>query len=114
MDRRISPMWQEVRTRLSVGRATLGLISLLTGCATLQVPAQHVVMFNGDGTPVDATGNIGCQSNGWPCNGSHTSFLAYKKMTHEEYDTHLSSIMQALKDYPVRAGKRKVLVFVHG
>ena len=68
------PAWKEQQTerpkmRSSVIRAlddclnwVVGItVFLLAGCASIpNVPTQNILMFSGDGKPIDPTGNINC------------------------------------------------------
>jgi pimeloyl-ACP methyl ester carboxylesterase len=104
---------------------------LFVGCATLKepVPVEHVVMFNGNGAPVDPTGDTGCTRqetkdidlNGYsfykPCLGSHSYNPAsdYKELSPGAYKDYLKQMFQKLEGfYDPNKKTNKILLFFHG
>lgn len=87
----------------------LGLLSvILVGC-TIQVPRQHLVMFNGLGHPVEPRGNVGDK------HVPYVPFLPYSEFDEPEYLRHMDAIIGALRQHQSDPrGKRKVVIFIHG
>ncbi|GJL64446.1 MAG: hypothetical protein NPIRA04_31000 [Nitrospirales bacterium] len=74
---------------------------------------NHVVMFDGDGYPLDPTGNQDCEDrkNNTQikyCNGEFSYILPFRDLTPEDYRRHISEIIKKAKK------KKKLLFFFHG
>lgn len=84
---------------------------LITSCQTFSVPTEHVVMFDRNGQAVDPKGNAG--------EDQHSTFLSYRQYETSEYEAHIDRILTGLghwgtKPQDNQAGKRKIMLFVHG
>jgi hypothetical protein len=80
----------------------LGLVA--SGCRA-PVPgdlARHIVMFDGEGAPVDLTDRWG------------GSLLSYDTWDEKQYEAHVRTVVQGLRDHVERTGSRKALIFIHG
>ena len=64
--------------------------------------ARHIVMFDGEGAPVDLTDRWG------------GALLSYRSWDQAEYAAHVERVVMGLRDHVERTGSRKVLVFIHG
>lgn len=91
----------------------------LPGCTTLKVPAEHVVMFDSLGQPVNPTGNIGsiasidASQQATPAQ-MHTTFLPYPEENPAEYNQHLHKISEAMDRFHSGKPLKKVMLFIHG
>ncbi len=82
----------------------LSLISFSSGCKSLNVPLQHVVMYDEEGKAVDPSGNMG---------HTHTPVVSYRQYDSAEYQAHLEGMFQEIKRSSGE-GKRRVMLFIHG
>jgi hypothetical protein len=80
--------------------AALGLCAC--GTTIPEGRAAHIVMFDGDGAPVDLT-------DGWG-----NAFLSYRTWSRPEYEAHVGTVVQGLRDHVEGTGSRKALIFIHG
>lgn len=82
----------------------LGVLSF--GCAqTIDVPMQHVVMYDSDGTAVNPSGNAGLHQ--------HSHFLSYDRYEDTQYKAHIKGVLDGI-DHAQQSGKRKIMLFFHG
>lgn len=103
------------------GLLALGLVSW-SGCTIEYIngPPEHIVMMNGEGRAIDPTGNFICQGSSL-CRGWHVPvwLVDYDELGtpgRESYDDYLTRVFTRLRQHSDQknAGKRKVLIFVHG
>jgi len=111
------------------------LILLVTGCQSFgktlntregasarnAILKNHVVMFDGDGQPVDPTGNQECQprkNNEDPayCDGKHNVMTNYPRLNKKDFNAHISNIIESAKKHAIAKNLDtvQVLFFVHG
>ena len=111
------------------------LLALMSGCQSLgktlntsegalernTILKNHVVMFDGDGYPVDPTGNRGCQTatnDEGPsyCEGQHDVMVNYPRFDQKAFQQHVLGIFQSAKTHALNKNldKIQVLFFVHG
>lgn len=122
--------------------SVLALALISGGCASIPGPAvRHILMFDGDGHPVDPTGNLGCRERPLvqsllchetapqPLRDVHLKIRDHPRLADEYYKQHYLKLLLGCMDaYFVRTSpddctphlaspadeKRKVLIFVHG
>lgn len=89
--------------------ACLLLAGLLAGLPAIgcraPVPGgkgRHIVMFDGEGAPVDFTDRWG------------GALLSYDTWDAGQYAEHVARVVQGVRDHVGRTGSRRVLVFIHG
>jgi len=82
----------------------LGVLSM--GCVkTIDVPMQHVVMYDSDGIAVNPSGNAGLHR--------HSHFLSYDRYEDTQYKAHIKGILDGI-DHAQPSGKHKIILFFHG
>lgn len=88
-------------------------VLVLAGCASIpNVPTQNILMFSGDGKPIDPTGNLNCMepaAGQWtPCHDtekasggfSHGSLLGYPELSDTYYETaYLGNLFDCMREY---------------
>ncbi len=131
----ISEVQNQTRSSISIGGPNISktiflLLCLssfsISGCMkgidaptrAMDFVGNHVIMFNGTGHAVDPTGNTGCTSEAYPCNGQYTNFKRFAELSKGEFRDQADKIISAMKSYTDVQykinGKRKVLLFIHG
>jgi hypothetical protein len=64
--------------------------------------ARHIVMFDGEGAPVDLTDRWG------------GALFSYDSWDRSEYEAHVARVVQGVREHVDRTGSREVMVFIHG
>ena len=118
------------------------LASIVAGCASIPAPAiRHILMFDGDGHPLDPTGNVGCleapvvqsrlcRETDQPFRDMHLKTQDHPRLTDNYYErAYLPAHLRCMDAYfgatappngctpglePPKHATRKVLIFVHG
>jgi len=85
---------------------------VLQGCVTSRishVPAQNIVMFDGEGIPIDPTGNVNCAGtnasplchrDGTTSDTTHVTFFNYPQLSDRDYEaTYLDSLFACMREY---------------
>jgi len=111
------------------------LLTLMSGCQSLgktlntsegalernTILKNHVVMFDGDGYPVDPTGNGRCQpatndEDLFYCEGQHDVMVNYPRFNQKAFKQHVLRIFQSAKTHALnkQLDKIQILFFVHG